>query len=205
MAFPQCFLRPPELTKIVQQKFSKILLHQIAPFGLANWTRKVFPVFPRNIPYRARPKGPPFQFFSALWDFFPEILFHQILFTLQFFADLRQNGCWKIPKGSPFSFFWHCDMAPTWAGPGLFILFMMKKNNLRKMSPDTVLWPRQNSAEKCMNFYNTFIIGNVLNRILLACIKQFVLNMSLARYFRKSRDGVCILRQNSRLKCTIRR
>ena len=30
----------------------------------------VFPVFPRNIPYRARPKTPPFHFFSALRDFF---------------------------------------------------------------------------------------------------------------------------------------
>ena len=35
MAFRQCFFkRPPELTKIVLQKFYKILLHQIAPFGL---------------------------------------------------------------------------------------------------------------------------------------------------------------------------
>ena len=75
------------MTKLVLQTFYKILLHQIAPFGLANWTKKVFPVFPRNIPYRARPNGPPFSFFAVL----------------------RQNGCWKPPKGPPFQFFWHCE------------------------------------------------------------------------------------------------
>ena len=77
MAFRQCFLRPPELTKIVLQKFYKMLLHQIAPFGLANWTRKVFPVFPRNIPYRAKPKGPPFSFFRHCETFFPKKNFPQ--------------------------------------------------------------------------------------------------------------------------------
>ena len=138
------FFYPHELTKIVLQKFYKILLHQNALFGLANWTKKVFSVFPRNIPYRARPKtplfhffrhcetflfekknfspkgppciflnvlrqngcwkipnGPPFQFFSALWDFFRKM---KICF-LQFFHVLRQNGCWKTSKGPPFQFF----------------------------------------------------------------------------------------------------
>ena len=60
---------------------------------------KVFPVFPRNIPYRARPKCPPFQFFSAMWDFS-----ETKISPLQFFDVLRQNGCWKTPKGPPFSF-----------------------------------------------------------------------------------------------------
>ena len=45
-------------------------------------------VFPRNIPYRARPKGP-FQFFSTLWDFF--------------------SGKNFFPKGSPFNFLMFCD------------------------------------------------------------------------------------------------
>ena len=40
----------------------KDLWCQIEPFGLANWTTKVFSVSRRNIQYRARLKGPPFQF-----------------------------------------------------------------------------------------------------------------------------------------------
>ena len=46
------------------------------------------------------PKGSPLSVFSALWDFFPKIK----IFPLQFFDVLRQNGCWKTPKGPPFSF-----------------------------------------------------------------------------------------------------
>ena len=103
------FFYPHELTKIVLQKFYKILLHQIALFGLANRTKKVFPVFPRNIPYRARPKTPPFHFFGTARLFFrkknspkgPPCIFFDVL---------RQNGCWKIPKGPPFQFFWHCEI-----------------------------------------------------------------------------------------------
>ena len=69
------FFNPHELTKIVLQKLYKILLHQIALFGLANWTRKVFPVFPRNIPYPARPKGPPSNFFGTARHFFRKFFF----------------------------------------------------------------------------------------------------------------------------------
>ena len=47
------------------------------------------------------PKGSPFHFFSALWDLFPE---NKNFSRLQFFDVLRQNGCWKTPKGSPLSF-----------------------------------------------------------------------------------------------------
>ena len=78
-------------------KFYKILWPQIESFGLANWTKKVFPLFPRNISYRERLKDPSFQFFPALWDFF-----------------------WKV--FSPFlyfCYFWTLDMAPTYAVPGL--------------------------------------------------------------------------------------
>ena len=91
-------------TRTDQNSSTKVLQNIIALFGLANWTKKVFPVFPRNIPYPARPKGPPFQFFSALRDFFRKI-FSPKGSPLQFFAVLRQNGCWKIPKGPPFQFF----------------------------------------------------------------------------------------------------
>ena len=36
------FFNPHEQNKIVSTNFYKILLHQIALFGLANWTKKVF-------------------------------------------------------------------------------------------------------------------------------------------------------------------
>ena len=87
-------------------KFYEIVLHQIAPFDLANWTKKVFPVFPRKISYMARPKGPPFQFFSALRDFFRNFFPKGSPFN--FFAVLRQKGCLKIPEG-PLSVFRHCE------------------------------------------------------------------------------------------------
>ena len=98
------FFCPHELTKIVLQKFYKILLHQIALFGLANWTKKVFPVFPRNIPYRARPKAPPFNFFSALRDFFSKIPQRVPLM----FCD--RMGVEKSQSVPPFQFFRHCEI-----------------------------------------------------------------------------------------------
>ena len=48
------------------------------------------PVFPRNISYRARPKSPPFHFFSALRDIFFGFFFRNFFFR----------------KGSPLHFFW---------------------------------------------------------------------------------------------------
>ena len=105
------FFYPHELTKIVLQKFYKILLHQNALFGLANWTKKVFPVFPRNIPYRARPKTPPFHFFSALWDFFFEKKFFPKGSPLHFFWCFATEWMLKNPKGSLLSvFFRHCEI-----------------------------------------------------------------------------------------------
>ena len=70
---------------------------------------EVSPFFPRNIPYRARAKGPPFQFFSALRDFFSEKFFPKGS-PFNFFAFLFQNGCRKIPKGPPLQFFRHCEI-----------------------------------------------------------------------------------------------
>ena len=100
------FFYPHELTKIVLQKFYKILLHQNALFGLANWTKKVFPVFPRNIPYRARPKTPPFHFVSALRDFFfRKKNFPQRVppaFFLMFCDRMDVEKAQRVP---PFSFF----------------------------------------------------------------------------------------------------
>ena len=82
----------------------KILLHQIALFGLANRTKKVFPVFPRNIPYWARPKGPPFNFFSALRDFFAEKKFPKMS-LVQFFCCFATEWLLENPRGPHFRFF----------------------------------------------------------------------------------------------------
>ena len=58
-------------------KLYEILWCQIEPFGLANWTKKVFPLFPHNIQYRARLKGPPFSFLGIVRLFFSQILFSE--------------------------------------------------------------------------------------------------------------------------------
>ena len=74
----------------------------------------VLPVFPRNIPYRERPKSPPFQFFFGTARHFFRNFFSKFFFLkgspLHFFDVLRQNGCWKIPKCSSFQFFRHCEI-----------------------------------------------------------------------------------------------
>ena len=72
----------------------------------------VLPVFPRNIPYRARPKRPPSQFFWQCETFFSDFFsdFFPQRVPPAFFDVLRQNGCWKIPKGSSFQFFRHCEI-----------------------------------------------------------------------------------------------
>ena len=127
------FFNPHELTKIVLQKFYKILLHQIALFGLANWTKKVFPVFPRNIPYPARPKGPPSIYFGtarlfsgkffpqrvppsifllfcdrmdvgkSLSVFFGRDFFPKIKISPLQFFDVLRQKCWQFRKCPPFS------------------------------------------------------------------------------------------------------
>ena len=107
MAFRQCFSRPPELTKIALQKFYKILLQQIAPFGLANRTKKVFPVFPRNIPYRARPKVPPFNFLPFCDRMDAGKSQRVPLSPFQFFSALR---FFSENKNFPhFNFLMFCD------------------------------------------------------------------------------------------------
>ena len=48
---------------------------------------------------------PPLSFFRHCATFFSKFFFVSKGSPLQFFAVLRQNGCWKIPKGPPFQFF----------------------------------------------------------------------------------------------------
>ena len=91
-------------TRTDQNGSSQVLWWQIAPFGLASWTKKGFP---RNIQYRARLKGPLFNFYAIVWRFSKNFLSSKA--PLHFFDARRQKGCWKIPKGFPFSFFQHCE------------------------------------------------------------------------------------------------
>ena len=69
----------------------------------------VLPVFPRNIPYRERPKSPPFQFFSALRDIFFGIFFRNFFSSkgppciFLMFCDRMDVG--KSQRVPPFSFF----------------------------------------------------------------------------------------------------
>ena len=59
------------------------------------------------MPYRARPKGPPFQFFSALRDYFRKIFFPQRApFIFLLFCVRMDVG---NPEGSPLSVFRQCE------------------------------------------------------------------------------------------------
>ena len=84
-AFRQCFLRPPELTKIV---LPKVLQNFQKTLKCTCWPNQLNQKgFPRNIQYRTRPKGPPFRFCWHCATFFKK----------------------KFPtEGSPFNFFWSC-------------------------------------------------------------------------------------------------
>ena len=86
MTFRQCFFKiffdTPDVARIVPPK---VLQNFKLPLLAQGTEPKRFRC---NIRYRTRLKGPPFQFFSALRDFF-----------------LENN----FPKGSPLQFFEFCD------------------------------------------------------------------------------------------------
>ena len=90
------------------QKFYKILWCQIAPFGLANWTKMVLPVLTPNIPYRARPKSPTFQFFFGTARHFFRIFFRNFFPSKgspAFFCCFATEWMLENPKGFPLSVF----------------------------------------------------------------------------------------------------
>ena len=103
MAFRQCFLGPPELTKIVLPK----ILQNFKFHLLAQGTEPKS--FPYNIQCRTRPKGPPFSFFRHCETFFGTKNFPKVS-PFNFFWVLRQTGYRKIPKGPPFNFFWRIEI-----------------------------------------------------------------------------------------------
>ena len=125
MAFRQCFLRPPELTKKV---LPKVLQNFQKTPKCTCWPKELNQKdFPRNIQYRTRPKGP---FFRHCAIFFSKKLFSPRKAPLQFFRSFATEWMLKNPKGSslsvylefcnrmdvekfqrvlPFSFFRHCE------------------------------------------------------------------------------------------------
>ena len=101
--FSSVFLRPPELTKIVLPK----VLQNFKFHLLAQGTEPKS--FPHNIQCRTRPKDPPFQFFSALRDFFSEKNFPKGS-PLQFFLLFcDRKDVEKFQRVPPFNFFRRCE------------------------------------------------------------------------------------------------
>ena len=98
-------------TRTDQNSSTKVLQNIIAP-NCTIWSselnQKGFSCFPRNIPYPARPKGPPSYFFSALQDFFPEKIFPKG--PLQFFCCFATEWMSENPKGSPLSVFFRHEI-----------------------------------------------------------------------------------------------
>ena len=103
MAFRQCFLRPPELTKICLPKVLQNIKFHLLAHGTEPKT------FPHNIQCRTRPKGPPFSFFSALRDFFPEKILSQRVPPSIFFGFCDRLGIEKTQRVPPFNFFRRCE------------------------------------------------------------------------------------------------
>ena len=102
MAFRQCFLRPPELTKIV---LPKVLQKKTPNFQKTPkctcWPQELNQKgFPRNIQNWKRPKGP----FLACATFFKKHFF-TTKGPLHFFWSFATEWMLKSPKGSSFSVF----------------------------------------------------------------------------------------------------
>ena len=95
-------LRPPEVTKIV---LSKVLQNFRKTSNCTCWPKELKEKgSTRNILYRTRLKGSPFQFFSALRDFFRNKNSPKgPLFN--FFSSFPTDWILRNHKGSPFQFF----------------------------------------------------------------------------------------------------
>ena len=93
-------------------EFYKISWCQIEPFGLGNWTKKVFPFFSATYNTGRDQKVPPFSFFRHCATFFRKKSFFP-KGTPSIFDVLRQ---WRFenPKGSPFSSPWARASSVGW-------------------------------------------------------------------------------------------
>ena len=104
MAFRQCFLRPPELTKIVLPKV--IQNFQKMP-KCTCWPKELNQKgFLCNIQYRTRPKGP---FFGTVRLFSKKNFFPHERPPSNFLEFCNRMGVEKSQRVLPFSFFRHCE------------------------------------------------------------------------------------------------
>ena len=103
MVFRHCFLRPPELTKIV---LPKVLQNFQKTPKCTCWPTELNQKgLPRNIQYRMRPKGP---FFRHCATFFKK-KFSPRNAPLQFFWSFATEWMLKNPKWSSLCFFRHFE------------------------------------------------------------------------------------------------
>ena len=101
MAFRQCFLRPPEVTKIV---LPKVIQNFEKTPNCTCWPKELSQKgFPRNIQYRTRPKGTPFRFFGTVRLFF-KTFFHQRV-PSSIFWSFATEWMLKNPNASSLSVF----------------------------------------------------------------------------------------------------
>ena len=90
----------------------------------------VLPVFPRNIPYRERPKSPPFQFFSALRDIFFRIFFSKFFFLKRspcIFLMFCDRMDVEKPQRVSLSIFRHCETLARHSVQFFSMYFFQKK------------------------------------------------------------------------------
>ena len=103
MTFRQCFLRPPDVTKIV---VPKVLQNFEKTPNCTCWPKELNQKgFPRNIQYRTRPKRPPFKFFRdcvTFFNFFPPKGPPSNFLEFCNRMDVEKSQ-------SPLSFFRHCE------------------------------------------------------------------------------------------------
>ena len=106
----------------------------------------VLPAFPPNIPYQARPKSPPFQFFSAMRDIFFRIFFSEFFSSkapppcifLMFCDKMDVEKPQRVP---PFSFSALRDFSapgarasgPRRATRSIFLVCKFFKKKIRKI------------------------------------------------------------------------
>ena len=84
-------------------KFYKVLFHQIALFGLTNWTKKVFPVFRVTYHTGREQRVPPFIFFGTARLFFWKKISPNGAPSI--FCCFASEWMLENPKGSPLQFF----------------------------------------------------------------------------------------------------
>ena len=169
MAFRQCFFKDqnrPELTKIVLPK----VLQNLQKMPKSTWWPKELNQkgFPRNIHYRTRPKGPPFQFFGHCGTFF-EIFFFVKVFPIHQYLEI-----W-----SPFAIFETWIWRRLGPFPACFLVLFDSFEQIYFIKKSSCCYP--NFSEVCKSLccaqtvptLNTFSFGNVSRKVLQTASQYF--------------------------------